>query len=174
MPFPLPFYPHAGYHPSRSHARYFGASRPRGRKHAGCDLLAPVGTSIFAIDDGVITAVSEHFYLETGMVAIRHSAGIVARYCEVEPKSMARWRPGMPVKSGDLIATVGKLHRSSMLHFELYSGRGNGQLSNRQNSPFQRRADLLNPTALLDNLKRDILISRGRVVVPNSTAQSVT
>jgi hypothetical protein len=39
-----------------------------------------------------------------------------------------------------------------MLHFELYSGKEPGALTTRKNKPYQRRADLLDPTALLDRL----------------------
>lgn len=153
--------------------RWFGANRPNGRKHAGCDLLAPVGTDIFAIDDGTVYDFNPNFYLETGMIAIRHASGFIARYCEVQRDSIARWQRGMPVQSGEVIAKVGKLTRSSMLHFELYTGKANGPLSNRRNPPFQRRSDLLNPTGLLDSLKRELNVSWGNVVNPTTTSQSI-
>jgi hypothetical protein len=33
---------------------YFGARRPSGRWHAGCDLIAPVGANVYAVDDGTV------------------------------------------------------------------------------------------------------------------------
>jgi murein DD-endopeptidase MepM/ murein hydrolase activator NlpD len=173
MPFPLPFVPKYDYHPGKGHARWFGANRPKGRKHAGCDLIAPVGTEIFAIDDGVVYDLNPRFYLETGMIAVRHRNGFVVRYCEVVPTSIEKWQRGMAVRGGDVLAKVGKLLRSSMLHFELYSGKVNGPLTNRKNSPFQRRSDLLDPTALLDALKRQVNVSAGPVTNPDSTAQTI-
>jgi hypothetical protein len=50
-----------------------------------------------------------------------------------------------------LIAYVGQLQSgSSMLHFEMYSGAGSGRLTVRSNTPYQRRADLIDPTNHLD------------------------
>jgi hypothetical protein len=45
---------------------------------------------------------------------------------------------------------------NSMLHFELYAGTWNGNLTDKRNQPFQRRRDLLDPTSLLDTLAFDL------------------
>ena len=47
MPFPLPFIPQLSY---TTGGRRFGADRSGGRKHAGCDLIAPLGTPVFAVE----------------------------------------------------------------------------------------------------------------------------
>lgn len=64
MPFPLPFVPRQSY---KTGGRRFGANRDNGRrKHAGCDLIAPVGTPILAIADGVVMEAAEReFYRGT-------------------------------------------------------------------------------------------------------------
>lgn len=158
MPFPLPFVPALDYHkPSRAtmHARWFGATRDGGRRlHAGCDLVVALGTPVIAIDDGVITEVSKRFYLDTSAIAVQHKSGFVARYCELLQESIAGLREGQFVKSGQVVAKVGKMRVDSMLHFELYSGECTGRLStHRPPSAYHRRADLLNPTAMLDSLR---------------------
>ena len=51
MLFPLKQRPALSYH---SGVRTFGAPRGNGRLHAACDLIAPVGTPIFAVAKGVI------------------------------------------------------------------------------------------------------------------------
>ena len=57
------------------------------------------------------------------------------------------------VRAGPVIAFVGKMFLSSMLHFELYRGTyGPGGLTNRKNKPFQRGADLQDPTQFLNQL----------------------
>jgi murein DD-endopeptidase MepM/ murein hydrolase activator NlpD len=54
--FPLSRRPGLSY---KTGARYFGAKRHGGRKHAGCDLIARTGTKIRAVADGEI----KKFYL---------------------------------------------------------------------------------------------------------------
>jgi hypothetical protein len=38
-----------------------------------------------------------------------------------------------------------------MLHLEMFAGTEQGPLTNRENPPFLRRADLVDPTAFLDS-----------------------
>jgi len=167
MPFPLPFVPRLDYHPSRGHHRHFGAQRPQGRLHAGCDLVAPKGTPIFAIDDGIVEEYLPNFFRGTSAISVRHGS-CVARYCEIDPPSVASLRPGTQVKAGQQIAAVGKMNHDSMLHFELYSGGWRGSLTARGNKPFQRRTDLLDPTALLDKLTYALNVCHGGVTLPGA------
>jgi murein DD-endopeptidase MepM/ murein hydrolase activator NlpD len=52
--FPLPFVPRFEWSGPARGKRYFGAPRPHGRLHAGCDLIAAAGTEVFAVDPGVV------------------------------------------------------------------------------------------------------------------------
>jgi murein DD-endopeptidase MepM/ murein hydrolase activator NlpD len=147
--FPLPFIPKYSYHTG---GRFFGAPRTRGRRHAACDLIAPLGTEVYAIDAGVVIIPSTPFYRNTNAMAIRHKNGKVVRYCEILAKDTLMLPEGATVSAGQLIAHVGKMYVDSMLHFELYSGTATGPLTVRSNQPYQRRADLTDPTPLLDRL----------------------
>ena len=61
-------------------------------------------------------------------------------------------RSGDHVKAGQIIAYVGRLDSgASMLHFELYSGKGSGPLTV-YSGAYMRRWDLVNPTSLVDRL----------------------
>ncbi len=143
--FPFAFHPKPDWH---SGARYFGARRDSGKRlHAGCDLLAPKGTQIYAIADGTLVRPEYYFYSATHAVEIRHGNYIV-RYGEIMPGS---YTGGTTVKKGQPICKVGRLSSgSSMLHFEMYSnGASSAKLTTGQ-GPYKRRADLMNPTALLD------------------------
>jgi hypothetical protein len=83
--------------------------------------------------------------------------GYLVRYCEVKGVAPGI-RRGSVVSAGTVIAYVGKMYTMSMLHFELYSGPyGAGGLPNRGNPPYQRRKDLMNPTAFLQQLAAHIL-----------------
>lgn len=153
MPFPLPFVPIQSY---KLGGRRFGADRQKGRKHAGCDLIAPLGTPIFAMEDGYVAEwTGREFYHGTYSIVLQHN-GFVARYCEIKGVAPGIGT-GTRVKAGDVIAFVGKMHVDSMLHLEIYKNPyGSGGLTNRKNPPYQRRADLQNPTRLLDRLAHDI------------------
>ncbi len=168
MPFPLPFLPKLSYMAGR---RGFGAPRDNGRKHAGCDLVAPAGTEIFAVADGVvIEPVAEFYHNHVKALVIRHP-GFVARYCEIRDAA-----PGIKLKSevkaGQVVAFVGQMFHAAMLHFEVYSGTMAGPLTVRSNKPFQRRADIIDPTALLGRLAGQVLESHAGFA-PNASAGSV-
>src|SRR5262249_29519265 len=59
MSFPLPFVPKHTYHAGGCR---FGADRPNGRKHAACDLLAPLDTPVLAVARGIILRSPYKFY----------------------------------------------------------------------------------------------------------------
>jgi len=157
--FPLPFRPKDDYHKG---GLRFGAGRNHGhRAHAACDLIAPPETEIYAVEDGTVVKGPYGFY-HNGVQAIEFelkSSGRIVRYCEI--KGMAPGiHVGKPVKEGQLIAFVGMMNDSSMLHFEMYEGTETGDLTNRSNKSypllpkaqeFQRRKDLIDPTAYLDS-----------------------
>jgi murein DD-endopeptidase MepM/ murein hydrolase activator NlpD len=115
-----------------------------------------MGTPIFAMADGYVAEwTGREFYHGTYAVVLQHN-GFVARYCEIRCVAPGIGA-GTHVKAGDVIAFVGKMHVDSMLHLEIYNKPyGAGGLTNRKNQPFQRRADLQNPTPLLDRLVNDI------------------
>jgi len=71
--FPLRRRPHLSY---KAGGRAFGAQRSRGRRHAGCDLIAVPGTEILAVTDGQVIA-HYHFYSGTDALEIRHATGFV-------------------------------------------------------------------------------------------------
>lgn len=146
MLFPLHFRPKESYKES---PRSFGSGRPKGRLHAGCDLYAPAGTPVLAVDDGTVLIVRE-FYENTWQITVDHGEYWV-RYGEVSPKIPKGIKPGAVVSKGQIIAHVGFLARlnKSMLHFEMFTGKKPGELSNKT-KPYNRRADLIDPTSYLD------------------------
>ena len=149
--FPLNFVPDESY---KSGMRAFGSNRSRGqRKHAGVDLYAPEGTPIRAIKDG--TVIQQYkFYLGTRALEVDHGDMII-RYGEIS-RVADGIESGTSVKRGQLIAYVGELvfasgNKMSMLHLEAYKGTSSGPLTVRDSKPYKRRADLFDPTELLDN-----------------------
>jgi murein DD-endopeptidase MepM/ murein hydrolase activator NlpD len=145
--FPLSFIPTLSY---KTSGRRFGANRDSGhRKHAACDLIAPKGTEIYAVENGRVTYGPYLFYRGTYAIEFKLDSGKVVRYCEIE-RVAAGVAVGSTLAEGSLIAYVGKMYVDSMLHFELYEGTGSGPLTVRSNPPYQRRADLIDPTSYLD------------------------
>ncbi|MEY4588523.1 MAG: hypothetical protein RL497_599 [Pseudomonadota bacterium] len=159
--FPLPVLPSQSY---KAGGCRFGANRDKGgRKHAGCDLIAPPGTPICAIADGKIHENPYYFYNGTYALEVEHGQMLV-RYGETLPTALHDRRltflpeikKGALVKKGQVIAYVGKMLKDSMLHFECYSNAMlPGGLTDRSKSggAYQRRSDLMDPTNLLDGAK---------------------
>ena len=148
--FPLAHRPAASYHES---PRSFGCGRANGaRQHAGCDLYASPNTGVLAVEDGVIIAGPYLFYDVVLAIEVKHASGIIVRYGEISGVAEGI-KAGVAVKSGQVIGYVGKMQTvpQSMLHFELFSGKANGPLTDRSHGPFMRRSDLVNPTAFLDS-----------------------
>lgn len=151
MCFPLEAVPALSY---KTGGRRYGAARAGGRLHAACDLIAPLNTPILAVEDGVVIRGPYPFYHGTEAIEVRHTHFIV-RYCEIRGAADGI-AVGSPVTEGQVIAYVGRMYHDSMLHFEMYSGvdgDGNtltGQLTKRDNPPYQRRRDLIDPTPYLD------------------------
>jgi len=133
--------------------RRFGSNRSKGRKHAGCDLYAPVGTPVYALDDGEVLKDLYAFYLGTYALEVKHP-NFVARYGELKSAAPSI-KKGSKIKKGDLIGYIGELRglNMSMLHLELYSGTATGPLTVRGNPPYQRRSDLIDPTNILENAR---------------------
>jgi murein DD-endopeptidase MepM/ murein hydrolase activator NlpD len=147
MSFPLSFVPSKSW---RERPRSFGAPRNNGkRKHAGCDLYAPPGTPVFAVDDGTVIGFAP-FYLGSWAIVVRHP-GFVVRYGETRKTLAPGVKVGGKVKKGQKIGEVSALTGLdiSMVHFEMYTGEKEGPLTT-QTGPFKRRADLKDPTAILE------------------------
>ena len=165
--FPLRSRPSLSY---KTGGRYFGAPRSYGRKHAGCDLIAPPGTNVLAMADGKVIH-SYGFWEGTNALEIKHDNGMIIRYCEISVVSAMT--PGTRVSQGQVIAQIKRSNRNTnMLHLEIYKGTSSGQLTQKQNSSnyhyvtprkYQRRSDLLDPTPYLDGKIDKLQPGEGRV-----------
>jgi len=155
--FPLAKVPNQGYHQTKWHRGWFGASRGT-RTHAACDLIARAGTPIYAVDSGMIINIAS-FYEGTDEITIKHP-NYVVRYGEIAKGKLPEGiREGTSVEEGQLIGWVGRL---KMLHFEMYRGDIAGSLSQKWNKTnysyvagtnYERRSDLIDPTPYLDEWK---------------------
>lgn len=128
--------------------RNFGSCRENcTRRHAAADLYANTGTIIHAVSAGEVIDFYE-FYLGTYALVIDHGDFIV-RYGEIKGSLPQGIAIGAQVRQGQGIAYVGRLIGLSqdMLHFERFAGWAQGPLTVRDQSPYQRRADLVDPTA---------------------------
>ncbi len=126
--------------------RWFGARRRDGKRlHAAADLLRPEGEKVFSIDGGQVLR-KYHFYAGTYALEVKHDNGLVARYGEVAKKNVAQSEPGERVLKGQHIGFIGSL---DMLHFELYSNKSQGPLTQVNAGKYWRRSDLIDPTPLL-------------------------
>lgn len=109
------------------YTQHFGAvSRLyRGRPHNGSDFAAPLGTPVFAADDGTIMAVDDNDRSRTRKyqygkyILIRHPSGLATLYGHLSRQVVAG---GQNVKRGDLIGYTGSTGYSTgpHLHFGLY------------------------------------------------------
>lgn len=142
--FPLSFIPKLPY---STGGRRFGDQRGS-MLHPGCDLIAPQGTPILAVESGIVVAGPYSFYRGTFAIEVQHPLFIV-RYCEIERVAPGVAR-GARVKEGQTIAFVGKMFVDSMLHLEMYKGTEKGPLTRKDILPYKRRKDLIDLTPYLN------------------------
>lgn len=132
--------------------RRFGSGRSGGaRKHAACDLYRVKNEPTLAVAPGTILRNRYYFYQGTYATEILHDGGFIARYGEITGKKVSGVSQGKRIKMGARVGYIGKVNSNCclpMLHFELYSGKGSGSLSN-SSGKFRRRSDLLDPTPYL-------------------------
>ena len=102
----------------------FGAKRRNGRTHAGVDILAPVGTPVYASKSGVaFTGNVPYGYGK--YVMIYHPDGLQTFYGHLSGWAVVS---AQKVRRGDLIGFVGKTGNASRraiqphLHFEVRRG----------------------------------------------------
>ena len=145
--FPLRKRPASSY---KDGSREFGAYRHVHRLHAGCDLLAPEGTEVLAIDNGTVIQGPYPFFDVVYAIEVQHDSGIVVRYTEIQQTLPQGISAGARVSRGQVIGYVGLMTSgSSMLHFEMYKGTVSGELTT-GSGPYRRRSDLMDPTSFLD------------------------
>lgn len=136
--------------------RAFKASRAGGRLHAAVDLYRNHADPVIAVTTGTVIRGRYAFYQGTYALEIKHSDGKVIRYGEVTGTAAPGVAQGSAVLTGQKIAFVGTVNSgccSPMLHFEMYSGKANGALSQSGNK-FQRRSDLIDPTILVNQWEK--------------------
>lgn len=131
--------------------RRFSALRSGGRYHAACDLYRSVNEQAVAVSSGQVVRDRYYFYQGTYAIEVKHPGGKIARYGEITGKVAPGVHLNSTVKAGQTVGYVGKVNSNCcnpMLHFELYSGKSSGPLTQGGNK-YQRRSDLIDPTALL-------------------------
>lgn len=89
-----------------------------GRNHEGIDFAAPLGTAIFAADDGVVIYADNILSGYGNMVIIEHSGGLLTAYAHASVLMVQR---GGKVRRAQPVARVGQSGRATAphLHFEV-------------------------------------------------------
>lgn len=144
----------------------FGWRREGGaRTHAGCDIYAPLESEVKSISNGTVYELSSNYYRGSMAISINHPGIGIVRYGEILDIPEELFREGANIAEGGIV--IGKVAKivkvSAMLHFELFDGSRTGRLSTNDgeyynegvqtDGNYQRRSDLMNPTALLLRLQ---------------------
>jgi lipoprotein NlpD len=95
----------------------FGARRS-GHTHEGVDIVAPMGTSILAADDGKVVYADNKIHGYGNMIIIKHAGNLVTVYAHNSKNLVG---VGDLVKRGQKIAEVGQTGKASCphCHFEV-------------------------------------------------------
>ena len=105
----------------------FSRTRSKGRrKHLGIDIVAPKGTPVHAVLDGIVEVVSnggKGFRGYGRVIIINHSDQLWTHYSHCSTMNV---KVGQRVKRGDVIAAVGRTGRATTnhLHFEVRNAKG--------------------------------------------------
>ena len=138
--------------------REFGADRDNGRKHAGVDFIAPVGTNVISMSDETGEVIATYdFWAGTQAVEVKYPDGTIIRYTEIKSTVKVGDKVNQGEQIGEVIANT--KNKAAMLHLEIYKGTASGSLTNIGNSSnydnvtpqkYQRRKDLIDPTSAKD------------------------
>jgi murein DD-endopeptidase MepM/ murein hydrolase activator NlpD len=80
--------------------------------HSGLDIAGPIGTPIKAPADGTVIETG-HYFFNGNTVFIDHGQGVVTMYNHLNKISV---QPGTPVRTGDVIGTLGRTGRVTGPH----------------------------------------------------------
>ncbi len=98
---------------------YQGSSREQRRLHNGIDLIAEVGTSVLAAEEGIVTFAEQHPRYGN-LVIIVHEDGIQTRYGHLDTIAVEQEQR---VEAGETIGTVGTSGQPNLdqphLHFQV-------------------------------------------------------
>lgn len=98
----------------------YGALRTEGRSHEGLDILAPYGTTVCSVLDGVILYTGRDTY-GGNVVKVLGEDHRIYYYAHLD--SYLKFDPGQKVQRGERIGYVGKtgnaLNTPAHLHFEI-------------------------------------------------------
>jgi len=115
----------------------WGAGRSGGRRHAGTDIMSPKGTSIVAVEEGIVERLDWN-RLSGWNIMIRHADGWTSHYLHLNNDNPGTddgdggseiafaegLEVGVFVKAGDVVGFVGDSgnaeHTGSHTHFELH------------------------------------------------------
>jgi murein DD-endopeptidase MepM/ murein hydrolase activator NlpD len=102
----------------------WGFARSGGRRHKGTDIMAPLGATVFAYADGVVTKTSS---VDSGLagrqVQIKHPGGVDTWYFHLNTVKVSS---GKRVQAGQVIGTNGNSGNATVggehVHFEYHVG----------------------------------------------------
>lgn len=87
------------------------------RWHHGTDLLAPLGTPIGAMADGVVAYIGKNLFMEGNIVIINHGAEVYSMYMHLNNFWVKK--AGQKVEAGELIGWSGSTGNSNKAHLHL-------------------------------------------------------
>ncbi|MDD5254656.1 MAG: M23 family metallopeptidase [Candidatus Omnitrophica bacterium] len=102
---------------------HFGTKRSGNRMHRGVDLLAAIGTPVYAVRSGRVSVSTNQPRGMGNYVVIKHSGGISTLYGHLSEQYV---REGEFVRQGETIGAVGKTGNANYpgmqphLHFEVH------------------------------------------------------
>lgn len=152
------------------------------RRHTGVDIYAPHGSSVVAVEDGIVLQVLEFtspkllpYYNQTQAVLIKHFDGAILLYAQLD---FVRVSPGEVVSAGEILGGLGEVlnaqcidrnaprhirgladaELTSILHLEMYDRIPQVSLNTLGGNAFFKEypAGLLDPTEYLSSIELEI------------------
>ena len=81
--------------------------------HNGYDIAAPIGTSVYAMTDGIVRLAADNFYYPGNYILLDHGQGLNSQYLHLSKMIVKK---GDRVKKGQKIGEIGTTGRSTGPH----------------------------------------------------------